>query len=112
MVGITAELPGITRGAIKRGCARSPAGGCRQNRSHPYRRLAFFFFFATLGAAFFPAGLRLADDLVRFAGFFDFLAIFLAVFFGAFAAFAIVFAAFLTGLGSRLATAFLAFFAP
>jgi hypothetical protein len=49
--------------------------------------------------------------LVLFAGFFDFLVIFLADFFGAFAALAIVFAAFLTGLGSRLAIASVAFFA-
>ena len=78
---------------------------------HTYRRLAFFFF-ATLVAVFFPTVLRRADDLVLFAGFFDFLVVFLADFFGAFAALAIVFAAFLTGLGSRFAIASLAFFAP
>jgi hypothetical protein len=75
-----------------------------------YRRLAFFFF-ATFVAVFFPTVFSPADDLVRLAGLFDFLAVFLAVFFGAFAALAILFAALLTGLGSRLATAFLAFLA-
>jgi hypothetical protein len=77
----------------------------------PYRRLAFFFF-ATLVAVFFPTVLRRANDLVLFAGFFDFFVVFLADFFGAFAALAIVFAAFLTGLGSRFAITSLAFFAP
>jgi hypothetical protein len=51
--------------------------------------------------------LRLADDLVLFAGFFDlrvsstFLVVFLADFLGAFAALAIVFAAFWTGLAPK-----------
>jgi len=38
--------------------------------------------------------------LVLFVGFFDFLVVFLADFLGAFAALAIVFAAFLTGLAA------------
>ena len=46
---------------------------------HTYRRLAFFFF-ATLVAVFFPTVLRRADDLVLFAGFFDFFVVFLADF--------------------------------
>jgi hypothetical protein len=90
------------------------------NFSHPYR-FAFFFLFTTLLAAFFfPDAFRPADNLVCFADLLEeflalllafftaFFAVFFAVFFGDFAALATFFAAFLTDVGMRLATAFFA----
>ncbi|WP_156042022.1 hypothetical protein [Bradyrhizobium sp. URHD0069] len=66
-----------------------------------------FFFLGNLLRCPLPTALRPADDWVFFADFFDdFFWLFSWLSFFAFAAFATVFAAFLKGLGSRLATAF------
>jgi hypothetical protein len=96
---------------LPRSATRSSCAGRRIVQARAERLLPQPFFFSTLVAFFFFAVFRLADDLVLSAAPFDFLAVFVAVFFEAFAAFAIVFAARFTGLGSRFATAVRPFFA-